>query len=91
MDIPPFQAGYAGLAAWYLVVDQIPALFFASLGLLDFLFLLGFAWILVGRWSRLHRVIDRLVTAPPLSSSTSDADFAQRIRRLTWSARSHWG
>ena len=42
-----YKAGYAGLAAWYLVTDQIPALFFAWFGLLDFLFLLGFAWFLV--------------------------------------------
>ena len=45
-----YKAGYSALAAYYLVTDQIPAMFFAWFGLFDFLFLIGFVWFLV--WSR---------------------------------------
>jgi len=45
-----YKASYAALAAYYLVTDQIPAMFFAWFGLFDFLFLLGFVWFL--RWAR---------------------------------------
>ncbi|MCJ7712294.1 MAG: hypothetical protein MUQ32_15855 [Chloroflexi bacterium] len=41
-----YKAGYAGLAAYYLVTDQIPAVFFAWFGLFDLLFLIGFVWFL---------------------------------------------
>lgn len=44
-----YKAGYAGLAAYYLATDQIPAMFFAWFGLFDFLFFLGFVWFL--RWA----------------------------------------
>jgi len=44
-----YKAGYSGLAAWYLLTDQIPAMFFAWFGLFDFLFLIGFVWFL--RWA----------------------------------------
>jgi hypothetical protein len=44
-----YKAGYSALAAWYLVTDQIPAMFFAWFGLFDFGFLLGFVWFL--RWA----------------------------------------
>ena len=44
-----YKASYAGLAAWYLLTDQIPAMFFAWFGLFDFLFLLAFLWFL--RWA----------------------------------------
>jgi hypothetical protein len=45
-----YKAGYAALAAYYLVTDQIPAMFFAWFGLFDLLFLLAFVWFL--RWAR---------------------------------------
>lgn len=45
-----YKAGYAGLAAYYLVTDQIPAMFFAWFGLFDLVFLIGFVWFL--RWAR---------------------------------------
>lgn len=44
-----YKASYAGLAAYYLVTDQVPAMFFIWFGLFDFLFLIGFAWFL--RWA----------------------------------------
>ena len=44
-----YKAGYAGLAAYYLLTDQIPAMFFAWFGLFDFAFLVGFVWFL--RWA----------------------------------------
>jgi len=44
-----YKAGYSGLAVYYLLTDQIPAMFFAWFGLFDFLFLLGFLWFL--RWA----------------------------------------
>lgn len=37
-----YKGGYAALAAYYLLTDQIPAMFFAWFGLFDFLFLIGF-------------------------------------------------
>ena len=45
-----YKASYAALAAYYLVSDQIPAMFFAWFGLFDFLFLIGFVWFLL--WAR---------------------------------------
>ena len=51
-----YKAGYSGLAAFYLLTDQIPAMFFAWFGLFDFLFLLGFAWFL--RWASRHAPSD---------------------------------
>jgi hypothetical protein len=45
-----YKAGYAALAAYYLLTDQIPAMFFAWFGLFDFAFLVGFVWFL--RWAR---------------------------------------
>lgn len=45
-----YKLGYASLAAYYLVTDQIPAMFFAWFGLFDLLFLIGFVWFL--RWAR---------------------------------------
>lgn len=44
-----YKAGYSGLAAYYLVTAQIPAMFFAWFGLFDFLFLIGFVSFL--RWA----------------------------------------
>jgi hypothetical protein len=44
-----YKASYAGLAAYYLVTDQIPAMFFAWFGLFDFLFLIGFVMFI--RWA----------------------------------------
>ena len=44
-----YKASYAALAAYYLVTDQIPAMFFAWFGLFDFLFLIGFVMFL--RWA----------------------------------------
>lgn len=44
-----YKASYAALAAYYLLTDQIPAMFFAWFGLFDFLFLIGFVWFL--RWA----------------------------------------
>ncbi len=41
-----YKASYSALAAFYLVTDQIPAMFFAWFGLFDFLFFLGFVWFL---------------------------------------------
>jgi len=37
-----YKGSYAALAAYYLLTDQIPAVFFAWFGLFDFLFLIGF-------------------------------------------------
>lgn len=45
-----YKAGYASLAAYYLVTDQIPAMFFAWFGLFDLLFLIGFVMFL--GWAR---------------------------------------
>jgi hypothetical protein len=45
-----YKLSYALLAAWYLVTDQIPAMFFAWFGLFDFVFFLAFVWYL--RWLR---------------------------------------
>ncbi len=44
-----YKASYAALAAYYLVTDQIPAMFFAWFGFFDFLFFIGFVWFL--RWA----------------------------------------
>jgi hypothetical protein len=44
-----YKAGYSALAAYYLMTDQIPAMFFAWFGLFDALFLVGFVWFL--RWA----------------------------------------
>lgn len=44
-----YKAGYSALAAYYLLTDQIPAMFFAWFGLFDLLFLLAFVWFL--RWA----------------------------------------
>jgi hypothetical protein len=44
-----YKAGYALLAGYYLLTDQIPAMFFAWFGLFDFLFLIGFVMFL--RWA----------------------------------------
>ena len=44
-----YKASYAVLAAYYLVTDQIPAMFFAWFGLFDLLFFIGFVGFL--RWS----------------------------------------
>ncbi len=44
-----YKASYSALAAYYLVTDQLPAMFFAWFGLFDFLFFLGFVWFL--RWA----------------------------------------
>jgi hypothetical protein len=44
-----YKAGYSALAAYYLLTDQIPAMFFAWFGLFDLLFLIGFVWFL--RWA----------------------------------------
>jgi len=44
-----YKASYSALAAYYLVTDQIPAMFFAWFGLFDFFFFLGFVWFL--RWA----------------------------------------
>jgi len=44
-----YKAAYASLAAYYLVTDQIPAMFFAWFGLFDLLFLVGFVMFL--RWA----------------------------------------
>lgn len=43
-----YKAGYSALAAYYLLTDQIPAMFFAWFGLFDLLFFFGFVWFL--RW-----------------------------------------
>lgn len=45
-----YKAGYAALAAYYLLTDQIPAMFFAWFGLFDFLFFLAFVWFLRRAW-----------------------------------------
>jgi hypothetical protein len=45
-----YKASYAALAAYYLVTDQIPAMFFAWFGLFDFVFFIAFVWFL--RWAR---------------------------------------
>jgi len=45
-----YKASYSALAAYYLLTDQIPAMFFAWFGLFDFFFFLGFVWFL--RWAR---------------------------------------
>jgi hypothetical protein len=49
-----YKGGYSALAAWYLVTDQIPAMFFAWFGLFDFLFLIAFALFLrrAAAWRR---------------------------------------
>jgi hypothetical protein len=49
-----YKATYAALAAYYLVSDQIPAMFFAWFGLFDLLFCIGFVWFL--RWAITQRV-----------------------------------
>ena len=41
-----YKAGYAALAAWYLLIDDIPAMFFAWFGLFDLLFLVAFVLFL---------------------------------------------
>ena len=41
-----YKAGYAALAAGYLVTDQIPSMFFAWFGLFDLLFLVAFVLFL---------------------------------------------
>ncbi len=48
-----YKACYASLAAYYLLTDQIPAIFFAWFGLFDLLFLVGFVWFL--RWAGAQR------------------------------------
>lgn len=45
-----YKASYAALAAYYLLTDQIPAMFFAWFGLFDFLFFVGFALFLRWAW-----------------------------------------
>lgn len=45
-----YKLSYALLAAYYLLTDQIPAMFFAWFGLFDFVFFLAFVWYL--RWLR---------------------------------------
>ena len=45
-----YKAAYAALAAYYLLTDQIPAMFFAWFGLFDFLFFLGFVLFLRWAW-----------------------------------------
>ena len=44
-----YKASYTALAAYYLMTDQIPAMFFAWFGLFDFLFFIGFVSFL--RWA----------------------------------------
>jgi hypothetical protein len=44
-----YKIGYSALAAYYLLTDQIPSMFFAWFGLFDFLFFMGFVWFL--RWA----------------------------------------
>jgi hypothetical protein len=44
-----YKGSYTALAAYYLVTDQIPAMFFAWFGLFDFFFFIGFVWFL--RWA----------------------------------------
>ena len=44
-----YKGSYSALAAYYLVTDQIPSMFFAWFGLFDLLFFLGFVWFL--RWA----------------------------------------
>ena len=44
-----YKVAYSGLAAYYLVTDQLPAMFFAWFGLFDFVFLVGFVMFL--RWA----------------------------------------
>jgi len=45
-----YKASYSALAAYYLLTDQIPAMFFAWFGLFDLGFFIGFVWFL--RWAR---------------------------------------
>lgn len=44
-----YKAGYAGLAAYYWLTGQVPAMFFVWFGLFDLLFLIGFVLFL--RWA----------------------------------------
>ena len=44
-----YKAAYSGLAAYYVVLGQIPSMFFAWFGIFDFLFLIGFVLFL--RWA----------------------------------------
>lgn len=48
-----YKASYSALAAWYLLSDQIPAMFFAWFGLFDLAFLVAF--VLYLRWVRGYR------------------------------------
>jgi len=45
-----YKASYSALAAYYLLTDQIPAMFFAWFGLFDLLFFVGFVWFLRWAW-----------------------------------------
>jgi hypothetical protein len=44
-----YKASYALLAAYYLLTDQIPAMFFVWFGFFDLLFFVAFVWFL--RWA----------------------------------------
>lgn len=44
-----YKISYTALSAYYLLTDQIPAIFFAWFGLFDFLFFIGFVWFM--RWA----------------------------------------
>lgn len=41
-----YKAGYAGLAAWYLVLGTLPSTFFVPWAILDLAFMVGFLWFL---------------------------------------------
>jgi hypothetical protein len=42
-----YKAAYAGLAAWYLVLDLMPSVFFIPWAVADLLFMAGFLWFLL--------------------------------------------
>lgn len=44
-----YKASYSALAAYYLIVGQIPSMFYALFGLFDLLFLVGFVMFM--RWA----------------------------------------
>ena len=41
-----YKAGYAALAAWYLVLGMLPSMFFVPWAILDLAFMVGFLWFL---------------------------------------------
>jgi hypothetical protein len=43
-----YKGAYAALTAWYLVLGQLPSMFFVPWAIADVAFMIGFLWFLLG-------------------------------------------